>query len=133
MNEERARHEDEAYRAAAGDAILLNKNYKALGAFRREDRPAAMDRIGFASQLVFTTFCLGNFGLDQSDDMELCYAAVDRRLLAVAYVPLEDFARAGAATRLAVKPGAKAIMVSSVCPQKYSPSHIGLNPVWRLA
>lgn len=146
MNEERARHEDAAYRAAAADAILLNKNYTALGSFRREDRPAALDRLGFASQLVFTTFCLGNFGLDQSNDMELCYAAadahnrmmtdfcaIDRRLLAVAYVPLEDFARAEATTKLAIRLGAKAIMVPSVCPQKHSPSHIGLDPVWRLA
>ncbi|MEQ9505515.1 MAG: amidohydrolase family protein [Hyphomonas sp.] len=146
MNKERARHEDQAYRAAAGEAILLKKNYEALGAFRREDRPAALDRLGFASQLVFTTFCLGNFGLDQSDNMELCYAtadahnrmmtdfcAVDPRLLAVAYVPLEDFARAEATARLAIKLGAKAIMIPSVCPQKHSPSHIGLDPVWRLA
>ena len=146
MNEERARHEDAAYRAAAGEAILLKKNYEALGAFRREDRPAALDRLGFASQLVFTTFCLGNFGLDQSDDMELCYGAadahnrmmtdfcsVDRRLLAVAYVPLEDFQRAEQTARLAIKLGAKALMVPSLCPQKHSPSHLGLDPVWRLA
>ncbi|KCZ98622.1 amidohydrolase family protein [Hyphomonas polymorpha PS728] len=146
MDEERARHEDAAYRAAAGDAILLKKNYEALGAFRREDRPAALDRLGFASQLVFTTFCLGNFGLDQSDDMELCYAAadahnrmmtdfcaIDRRLLAVAYVPLEDFQRAEQTARLAIRLGAKALMVPSLCPQKHSPSHIGLDPVWRMA
>lgn len=146
MNEERARHEDAAYRAAAGEAILLRKNYEALGAFRREDRPAALDRLGFASQLVFTTFCLGNFGLDQSDDMELCYGAadahnrmmtdfcsVDRRLLAVAYVPLEDFQKAEQTAKLAIKLGAKALMVPSLCPQKHSPSHVGLDPVWRLA
>ncbi|MBA3070525.1 MAG: amidohydrolase [Hyphomonas sp.] len=146
MNKERVRHEDAAYRAAAGEAILLKKNYEALGAFRREDRPAAMDRLGFASQLVFTTFCLGNFGLDQSGDLELCYAAadahnrmmtdfcsIDRRLLPVAYVPLEDFARADATVKLAIQLGAKGIMVPSVCPQKHSPSHIGLDPVWRAA
>lgn len=146
MNEERDRHEDAAYRAAAGEAILLNKNYKALGAFRRQDRPAALDRLGFASQLVFTTFCLGNFGLDQTDDMELCYAAadahnrmitdfcsIDRRLLAVAYVPLEDFQRSEQTARLAIRLGAKALMVPSLCPQKHSPSHIGLDPVWRAA
>lgn len=146
MNKERARHEDAAYRAAAGEAILLKKNYEALGAFRREDRPAALDRLGFASQLVFTTFCLGNFGLDQSDDMELCYAAadahnrmmtdfcsVDRRLMAVAYVPLEDFQRAEQTAKLAIGLGAKALMVPSLCPQKHSPSHVGLDPVWRAA
>ncbi len=146
LEQERAKHGDAAFRASAGEAVLLRKNYEALGAFLPEDRPAALHLLGFASQLVFTTFCLGNFGLDQSADMELCYAAadahnrmmtdfcsIDRRLLAVAYVPLEDFARAEAAARLAIKLGAKALMVPSVSPQKHSPSHIGLDPVWRLA
>ncbi|MDP3458987.1 MAG: amidohydrolase family protein [Hyphomonas sp.] len=146
LEQERAKHEDAAFRASAGEAVLLRKNYEALGAFLPEDRPAALHLLGFASQLVFTTFCLGNFGLDQSEDLELCYAAadahnrmmtdfcsIDRRLLPVAYVPLEDFARAEAAARLAIKLGAKALMVPSVCPRKHSPSHIGLDPVWRLA
>lgn len=146
LEQERAKHDDAAFRAGAGDAILLRKNYEALGAFRPEDRLAAMDLLGFASQLVFTTFCLGNFGLDQSDDLELCYAAADahnrmitdfcgadRRFLAVAYVPLEDFQRAEETARLAITLGAKALMVPSLCPQKHSPSHIGLDPVWRLA
>jgi predicted TIM-barrel fold metal-dependent hydrolase len=146
LEQERAKHEDAAFRAGANDAVLLRKNYEALGAFLPEDRPAALHLLGFASQLVFTTFCLGNFGLDQSDDMELCYAAadahnrmmtdfcsIDRRLLPVAYVPLEDFVRSEATTRLAIKLGAKALMVPSVCPRKHSPSHIGLDPVWRLA
>lgn len=146
LEQERAKHDDTAFRAGAGDGILLRKNYEALGAFRVEDRPAAMDLLGFASQLVFTTFCLGNFGLDRGSDMELCYAAADahnrmitdfckadRRLLAVAYVPLEDFQRAEKTVRLAIQLGAKALMVPSLCPQKHSPSHIGLDPVWRLA
>jgi predicted TIM-barrel fold metal-dependent hydrolase len=105
-----------------------------------------MDLLGFASQLVFTTFCLGNFGLDQSDDMALCYGAadahnrmmtdfcsIDRRLLATAYVPLEDFDRAQACARLAIELGAKALLIPSRCPQKHSPSHIGLFPVWAMA
>ena len=44
---------------------------------RTADRPHALDLLGFASQLVFTTLCLGNFGLDQGEDMALCYAAAD--------------------------------------------------------
>ena len=32
----------------------MRKNYEALGSFRRLDRPAALDLLGFASQLVFT-------------------------------------------------------------------------------
>ena len=106
------RQQDEEFRAGAADNIMLRKNYDAEGAFLKEDRSSAVDHIGVASQLVFTTFCLGNFGFDQSDDLELCYGAadahnrmmtdfcsVDKRLLATAYVPLEDFDRAKATAK----------------------------------
>ena len=78
--------------------------------------------------------------------MELCYAAadahnrmitdfcsIDRRLLAVAYVPLEDFDRSLATAKLAIELGAKALMVPSLCPQHHSPSHVALDPVWATA
>lgn len=139
-------HADAAFRAAVAPNILLRKNYEAHGAFLRADRPEALNLLGFASQLVFTTFCLGNFGLDQSEDMALCYAAadahnrmltdfcsVDERLLATAYVPLEDFQRAAATTALAIGLGAKALMVPSKCPQRHSPSHVALDAVWAQA
>ena len=140
------RQADADFRAGAGENIMLRKNYDAQGAFLQSDRPAAVDHIGVASQLVFTTFCLGNFGFDQSDDMELCYGAatahnrmmtdfcsVDKRLLATAYIPLEDFDRAKETTKAAIEMGAKALMVPSWCPQNHSPSHIGLFPVWAMA
>jgi len=139
-------HDDPAFRAGAAENILLRKNYEAHGAFRAADRPEVLDLLGFASQLVFTTFCLGNFGLDQGDDMDLCYAAaeahnrmmtdfcsVDRRLLATAYIPLEDIDRAIRTARNAVEMGAKALMVPSTCPQNHAPSHVGLDPVWAMA
>lgn len=142
----RQAHAEPAFRAGAQANIWLRKNYEAQGAFLAPDRPAALDALGFASQLVFTTFCLGNFGFDQGDDMTLCYAAagahnrmmtdfcsVDRRLLATAYIPLEDFERSRALAAEAVKLGAKALLVPSRCPQGHSPSHIGLDPVWAIA
>jgi predicted TIM-barrel fold metal-dependent hydrolase len=142
----RAVHADATFRSGAEANILLRKDYEAQGAFLAQDRPAALNTLGFASQLVFTTWCLGNFGLDQGEDMELCYAAadahnrmmtdfcrVDRRLLPTAQVPLEDFPRASACARLAIELGAKALMVPSKCPQRHAPSHIGLDPVWAMA
>ncbi|BCW88533.1 hypothetical protein sos41_16740 [Alphaproteobacteria bacterium SO-S41] len=142
----REAHADPTFRAGEDANILLRKNYEALGSFLPRDRPKSVDLLGFASQLVFTTFCLGNFGLDQSDDLELAYAAadahnrmmtdfcsVDRRLLATAYIPLEDFARAEACARLAIELGAKALMVPSKPPRRHGPSHIGLDPVWKLS
>ena len=146
VEEAEARQADAVFRSDAETNIMLRKNYDAHGAFLREDRPQAVDAIGVASQLVFTTFCLGNFGFDQTDDMELCYGAatahnrmmtdfcsVDPRLLATAYVPLEDFDRAVRTAKEAIEMGAKALMVPSWCPQHHSPSHTGLFPVWAVA
>src|SRR5271156_3935513 len=142
----RAQHEDPEFRAGEEANILLRKNQQALGAFRSDDRPKAVDYLGFASQLVFTTFCLGNFQLEYGDDAELAYAAatahnrmmtefcsVDRRLLPTGYVPLMDFERAAAATKEAIELGAKAILINSRCPKGHSPSHIGFDPIWAQA
>jgi predicted TIM-barrel fold metal-dependent hydrolase len=139
----RRKQEDPAFRAGAAETILLRKNYEALGAFRREDRPRALDLLGFASQLVFTTFCLGNFGLDETGPADLCHAAaqahnrmmtdfcaVDRRFLATAYVPLSDFARAAETARDAIALGARALLVPSRCPPGHSPSHVAFDAVW---
>ncbi len=146
VEEARKRQEDAEFRAGAEANIMLRKNYDAQGAFLQSDRPSAVDHIGVASQLVFTTFCLGNFGFDQTDDADLCYGAaaahnrmmtdfcsVDSRLLATAYIPLEDFERAEATAKEAIELGAKALMVPSWCPQNHGPSHVGLFPVWAMA
>ena len=137
---------DAEFRAEADGELMVRKNYEAQGAWLRDDRPHALDGLGFASQLVFTTHCLGNFGLDQGDDMDLCYAAadahnrmmtdfcsVDPRLLPVAYIPLEEFHRTLASAKLAIELGAKALMVPSRCPQNHAPSHIALDPLWAMA
>ena len=142
----RRKQDDPAFRAGEDENILLRKNYEALGAFRPADRPKALDLLGFASQLVFTTFCLSNFGLDENGPVDLCYAAaqahnrmmtdfckVDRRFLATAYVPLVDFARSEACAREAIALGAKGLMIPSRCPPGHSPSHVGFDPVWAQA
>jgi predicted TIM-barrel fold metal-dependent hydrolase len=142
----RAQHEDPQFRKAANENILLRKNHEALGSFRREDRAQALDQLGFASQLIFTTWCLGNFDLDQSADIDLCYAAarahnrmmsafcsVDRRLLGTGYVPLVNFEQALATAQEAIKLGCKALLIPSRCPPGISPSHIGFEPLWASA
>ncbi len=142
----RAQQADAQFRASAEENILLRKNYQAQGAFIKEDRPKALDALGFASQLVFTTFCLNNFGLNQGKDMELAYAAasahnkmmtdfcsIDKRFLGTAIIPLEDFERSAALTKEAIELGAKALLVPSKPPQNHSPSHIALDPVWAMA
>jgi len=140
-----AQHDDPNFRAGAEANILLRKNYEALGAFRKQDRPAALDHLGFASQLIFTTWCLGNFQLEDKGEVDLAYAtaqahnrmmadfcSVDRRFLGTGYVPLVDFDKAKGCAREAIDLGCKAILVPSK-PVKHSASHVALDPVWAMA
>jgi uncharacterized protein len=142
----RAQQSDAAFRAGAGENILLRKNYEALGSFRKEDRPRALDELGFTSQLIFTTWCLGNFGLDESGKVDLSYAmarahnrmmtdfcSVDPRFLATGYIPLTDFDRALSTAKDAIQLGCKALLIPSRCPPGHSPSHIRFEPLWALA
>ena len=141
----RAKQRDAAFRDGAADNLLLRKNYEALGAFERSDRPRALDLLGFSSQLVFTTWCLGNFQLDATD-LDLAYAtaqahnrmmqnfcSVDRRFLGTGYVPLADLDRAKLAAKEAIDLGLKALLIPSRCPNGHSPSHIAFDPIWAMA
>jgi predicted TIM-barrel fold metal-dependent hydrolase len=143
----RARRSDPADRPQAERDIMLRKNWSALGSFIAEDRPRALDLLGFASQLVFNTFANQHLlAAEHGDDLDFAYGiarahnraivdfcAADRRLLAVGYVPLADFARAKAMAAGALAMGCKALMVASACPRRHSPSHVGLDPVWAQA
>lgn len=143
-----ARQNDPDFRARDADEIMLRKNWAATGALYRSDRPRALDLIGVASQLVFNTFVNGHLALleKQSNDLDLIYGvadahnramrhfcAVDRRLLATAYVPLADFARARATAETAIREGFAALLVPSQCPRTHAPSHVDLFPVWAAA
>ncbi len=139
-------HDNADFRASADTNTLLRKNYEAHGSFRREDRPRTLDNLGFASQLIFTTWCLGNFNLDEGGPVELAYAtaeahnrmmvdfcSVDRRFLGTGYVPLVDFDRAIVTARNAIAMGCKALLVPSKPPKGHSPSHIAHDPIWAMA
>lgn len=142
----KAQQLDEAYRADAGEQIMLRKGHNALGAFINEDRPACLDYLGFTSQLVFTSDALDNYGLETGSTNELaCEAArahnrmmvdfcsVDRRLLATGYVPLVDIDEAPKIALEALEMGCKGLIVPSRVQPEHSPSHIGLEPLWSLA
>lgn len=140
-------HHDPSFRTEDAERIWLRKNWEATGSFIREDRPAALDLLGFASQLVFNTFTNKTLQrVEHDDDLELAYGlarahnraivdfcSVDPRLLAVGYVPLADLGRAATAARDALELGCKALMIASACPRRHSPSHVGLDPVWSQA
>ena len=107
----RGSHREADYRAREADEIMLRKNWRATGSFLKEDRPRALDLLGFASQLVFNTF-LNKYLLrsEQGERPRLrlrpraapttarwpTSAPSTARLLAVGYVPLADFERARA-------------------------------------
>jgi predicted TIM-barrel fold metal-dependent hydrolase len=141
------RHHSEEYRAVEDAEIMLRKNFAATGAFLAEDRPRALDLLGFSSQLVFNTFHNRRLhDWEHRGDPDLAYGAarahnrgmvefcsVDPRLLPTCYVPLVDFDRAEAMAAEAVAGGAAALLVASGCPPGHSPSHRGLDPVWATA
>jgi len=139
-------HRDPEFRAGAAEQIMLRKNFGAHGSYIAEDRPAALDALGFASQLVFNTFTSGPLQRAEHGDPELAYGmarahnraivefcSVDARLLPVCYVPLRDLERAPGAAAQAIAMGAAALMVASACPPGHSPSHVALDRLWALA
>jgi len=143
----RRRQRDPAERAAAERDLMLRKNWSALGSFAKEDRPRALDLLGFSSQLVFNTFLNPYFlEAEHKGDVDFAYGlarahnramvdfcSVDRRLLGVGYVPLADFAAARAMALEAIAMGARALLIPSACPAGHSPSHTGLFPLWEVA
>ena len=140
-------HADPAYRERAAEELMTRKNWNATGSFLKEDRPQALDLLGFRSQLVFNTFWSGYLcRLEHVEDLQLAYGAArahnraladfcaaDRRLLPALYVPLMDFEQAEAMAAEAITQGASALLVASACPARHSPSHRGLYPVWAQA
>jgi predicted TIM-barrel fold metal-dependent hydrolase len=143
----RLRHASAEYRSDEEAEIMSRKNFAATGSFVADDRPRALDLLGFSSQLVFNTFHNRRLrDWEHGDDLDLAdgvarahnrgmveFCSVDDRLLPTCYVPLADFDRAAAMAREAIQLGAAALLVASGCPRTHSPSHVGLDPVWAIA
>jgi predicted TIM-barrel fold metal-dependent hydrolase len=131
------------------DELMLRKNWAALGAFDPAERSAALDLLGFSSQLVFSTYShLPLMRLPYSPgivDNELLYAATrahnrgvaefcedDPRLLAVAWVPLDEPELAVRATREALDLGCAAVEVASYPIGPRSLTHVEFDPMYGL-
>ena len=141
------KHASEEYRATEAVDIMARKNFAATGAFIADDRPRALDLLGFSSQLLFNTFHNRRLhDWEHRDDLDFAYGtarahnrgmlefcSVDARLLPSCYVPLVDFDRAKAMARESIAGGAAALLVASGCPPRHSPSHRALDPVWAQA
>jgi len=143
----RARQLSDEYRAVETEEIMARKNFAATGSFIPEERPRALDLLGFASQLMFNTFHNARLhDWEHSGDLDLAYGtarahnrgmvdfcSVDPRLLPTCYVPLADIDRAVAMTDEALSMGAAALLIASGCPAGHGPSHVGLDGVWARA
>ena len=143
----RAANSDPEFRADDAAQLMLRKNWAGLGSFLAEDRPAALDLMGFASQLVFNTFA--SIPLEKAEHhhdagvplamavahnraiTEFC--AGDQRLLPVGYISLADADGAARIAEQAVAMGCAALMIASTCPKDRSPSHIDFDRVWAIA
>jgi predicted TIM-barrel fold metal-dependent hydrolase len=138
-----ARHRDAAYRSDDASQITLRKNFLATGSFLNADRAAALDLLGFASQLVFDTFTSPHalrFDRDGDHAMAVTVAraqhravldwcSVDPRLLPVTVVPVGNTSAAVALATDAIGAGSAAIWIGQY-PAGHSPSHIALEPMW---
>lgn len=128
--------------AAIENVIAGSKGWHAPGAFEPRERSRALDDLGFAKQLVFSTFSADQYL--RNENMEVRYGgirahnramgefcAADPRLIAVGQVSLEDPARAVAEIVEGVKLGCGAFWLPGTPVGDSSPGHIDFDPVWR--
>lgn len=142
LEQAKARKGDpEAVARALENPIAGPKGWSAAGAFDSDERARVLDQFGFAGQLVFGTAGLGP--ARAADDLGLLYAGSrahneamaafcrdDPRLFGVAFVPLDDPARALVEVDAAIAAGNRAVMVSAGAAGERSPGHPDLDPVW---
>ena len=137
-----ARADVQAFAKATANPVSGPKGWSALGASDREERTQALDRLGFASQLVFPT--AGLAPVHAAKDLDMRYAASraynraikafcsDPRLIAVGHVPLDDAKRALDEAKCALDEGCGAILITSGPAGERSPGHPDYDPFWGL-
>jgi uncharacterized protein len=134
------RRADEAAAAEAEERLLLDKGWFAMGGFETAERSRVLDLLGFDAQLVFATFAstlyLGRdpgrlyAGASAQNRALADFCRDDPRLLAVAYVPLQDPDRAVALLDEALAAGCAAVMVPSTAAGERAPTHPDLDGFW---
>jgi uncharacterized protein len=136
----RAEREADPAKADRARERLAAEHFLAYGAWDPAERSKALDSLGYSAQLVFPTFALNQF-LGKSPDVlyggarahnraiaDFC--ASDRRLVAVAFVPLDDPERAAVEAELALELGAEAVLVPFAPPKERSPAHPANDAFW---
>ena len=137
-----ARRDDPAETARlAADVVGGPKGYFAFGSMDAAERHVALDQLGFAGQLVFSTFAPSQF--QRSPDLDLVYGGArahnrgmvdfcsgDPRLLPVGFVPLDDPQRAVACLEEALAAGVAAAWLPHGVPAGKSPTHPDYDGLW---
>jgi predicted TIM-barrel fold metal-dependent hydrolase len=126
-----------------GDQITRGpKWHDALGSFSGQERGLALDQLGFARQVVFSSFCAR---LIFEAPLEVRYAIAkahnravaafcggDRRLIGVAIVPLDEPDLARAEIDHATSLGLGAVWVAAAPPGGRSPGHVLHEAIWAM-
>lgn len=131
---------------ALGDELVKRgpKWHAALGAVDPSERSTALDLLGFAGQVVYSSFCATLFYLADNDLRYGAYrahnramaefCAADRRLSGVALCDLDDPSRAVAEIDAALDLGLRLVWIPARAPGGRAPGHPDHDPIWaRLA
>src|SRR5215469_9236905 len=146
LDQAKARKGDSAAEEKAFENPISGpKGWIAAGAFDPAERTRVLDLFGFSGQLVFGTSSLAPAlaakdegvkyaGVRAHNEAMAAFCNKDSRLYGVAFVLLDNPARAREEVDAALKAGNRAIMVSAGPAGERSPGHPDLDPVWaRLA
>ena len=116
------------------------KWHDALGAFSGSERSAALNLLGFKSQVVFSSFCArptfeaplaARYPIARAHNRAMAaFCQADRRLIGVAITPLDDPIMAIEEIARAADMGLGAIWISADAPGGRSPGHPAHDPLW---
>lgn len=136
----RSRATDPAKQQIAEERLMTDKGWFALGGFDPAERSRALDLLGFEGQLVFATFATELFrgkdlsrlysGARAQNSAVASFCAHDKRLLPVAFAPLDDPAQAVTLVADAITTGCAAVMVPSTAAGDRSPTHPDFDEFW---
>ena len=118
------------------------KGWNAFGAFDAAERTKALDDLGFAKQLVFSTFASTQYlkheylevrygGIRAHNRAMAEFCQTDKRLLAVGQVSLDDTQLALQEVKEGIRLGCRAFWIPATPAGDRSPGHPDLDPVWQ--
>jgi predicted TIM-barrel fold metal-dependent hydrolase len=138
-----ARQRERAARGElASDVVRGPKGWGACGAFDPAERRQALDDLGFARQLVFSTFSGGQYlrhpdltvrygGIRAHNKAMAEFCGHDPRLIAVGQLALDDPERALVEFHEGVRLGCGTFWLPAAPAGDQSPGHPDLDPLWQ--